>query len=529
MDVCVIIPVYNHQDRVADVIHGVLELGLPVIVVDDGSTDQTPAVLASIQGISVIRHPVNQGKGAALLTGFAKAQESFSWAITIDADGQHRPDDARAFLEIAGSGRRVLAVGNRQGMSGEHVPWTSRFGRGFSNFWVWASGGPWLADSQSGFRLYPLPESSNLNVTARRYQFEVEILVKARRKGLGIVEVPVSVVYQPKGVRVSHFRPWRDFLRNSATFSRLIFTRFIPGNGGEKRSDFYKLLVASANVLGPWLFAVVSRIVAVGFFLTPGRIKESRRFYALLFPSKGRLYHLFCTFRQFQNFTTIHYDRYLGNKGRATTFTAEGQEQLESILGRSGAILLMSHFGNWEMAARLLMRQRRELRLLLYMGIKEKEGVEKTQKEELRRSGVRIIGADQNGGSPFAVVDGIRLLKEGGIVSMTGDIVWQKGQRCLPVSFLGGTAYLPETPFVFSMVSGAPIYVFFAFRLGTNSYQFTFSEPITVTATARDERKKAIADAAQRYADLLGEALRRHPLEWYHFDRFVHFPDGPGP
>jgi glycosyltransferase involved in cell wall biosynthesis len=228
MTVCIIIPVYNHRDQVGPVVRQALELGLPVFVVDDGSTDGTQEVLASLTGIHVLRHPVNQGKGAALLTGFAAAAQVGDWALTLDADGQHRPEDCPGFLKIAELGRRVIAVGVRQGMQGEHVPWTSRFGRGFSNFWVWAAGGPWVADSQSGFRLYPLPEAMHLGVAARRYQFEVEILVRAARAGIGVVEVPVSVVYQPKGVRISHFRPWRDFLRNSATFSRLIFSRFFP-------------------------------------------------------------------------------------------------------------------------------------------------------------------------------------------------------------------------------------------------------------------------------------------------------------
>jgi glycosyltransferase involved in cell wall biosynthesis len=228
MSVSIIIPVYNHRERVAEVIRQVLQLGLPVIVVDDGSNDGTSDVLASQQGITVLRHPVNLGKGAALLTGFTAAAKVSDWALTIDADGQHRPQDAPAFLEVAGRGERVIAVGVRQGMTGENVPWTSRFGRHFSNFWVWAAGGPWTADSQSGFRLYPLPEAMYLGVRARRYQFEVEILVRARRRKIRTIEIPISVVYQPRGVRVSHFRPWLDFCRNSATFSRLIFSRFFP-------------------------------------------------------------------------------------------------------------------------------------------------------------------------------------------------------------------------------------------------------------------------------------------------------------
>ncbi|KGO35414.1 glycosyl transferase [Desulfobulbus sp. Tol-SR] len=225
MRAAVVIPVYNHRERVAEVVRQAMALGLPVLVVDDGSTDGTAAVLATLAGITVLRHPVNLGKGAALLTGFAAAAPNCDWALTIDGDGQHNPADGTALLAAAGRGDRVIVVGRRQGMSGLHVPWTSRFGRLFSNFWVRAAGGPLLADSQSGFRLYPLPETLNLDVRARRYQFEVEVLVRACRRGLATVEVPVQVVYQPKGVRVSHFRPWLDFGRNSATFARLICSR----------------------------------------------------------------------------------------------------------------------------------------------------------------------------------------------------------------------------------------------------------------------------------------------------------------
>jgi len=123
-----------------------------------------------------------------------------------------------------------LIVGARQGMdavSGAHIPWTSRFGRKFSNFWVRMSGGPILSDSQSGMRIYPLPESLNLDVQARRFQFEVEVLVKAKRRGISVVEVPVRVVYQVGAARISHFHPFVDFWRNAKTFTRLILTRSV--------------------------------------------------------------------------------------------------------------------------------------------------------------------------------------------------------------------------------------------------------------------------------------------------------------
>jgi glycosyltransferase involved in cell wall biosynthesis len=220
-----VIPVYNHAGSVAQVIRQAMDLNYPVFVIDDGSTDDTPKKLAEIQGINIISHKKNIGKGAAIMSGFIAASSVADWAITIDADGQHYPEDALKLINTIPEGTLPIVVGKREGMIGEHVPWTSRFGRKFSNFWVWLSGGPALCDSQSGMRVYPLPESIYLGTKARRFQFEVEILVQAKRKGIPVMEVPVRVNYYPGGTRISHFRPFVDFMRNSSTFARLIFTR----------------------------------------------------------------------------------------------------------------------------------------------------------------------------------------------------------------------------------------------------------------------------------------------------------------
>lgn len=222
-----IIPVYNHEKKVADVVREALKLGRPVFVVDDGSTDASWERVRAIDGITIIRHSVNEGKGAAIMTGFAAAEPVADWAATIDADGQHDPGDILNLIRAIPPGERPIIVGRREGMLGPHIPWTSRFGRHFSNFWVRLSGGPAISDSQSGMRLYPLPESMNLKVRARRFQFEVEILVRAHWRGIPVLEAPVHVLYEPGDQRVSHFRPLVDFMRNTGTFSRLIIMRIL--------------------------------------------------------------------------------------------------------------------------------------------------------------------------------------------------------------------------------------------------------------------------------------------------------------
>lgn len=221
----VVIPVYNHGSSVQKVIAATQELGLPIFVVDDGCSDDTRQRLSGFQDIHILRHPQNQGKGAALMTGFREASRVADWAISIDADGQHDPRDAAALIQAAQQSGPALIIGSRQGMQGPHVKWSSRFGRKFSNFWVWASGGPLVSDSQSGFRVYPLPEATDLGVKTRRFEFEVEILVRAHQHQLPVLEIPVGVHYLPPRERISHFRPCRDFCRNGATFTRLILQR----------------------------------------------------------------------------------------------------------------------------------------------------------------------------------------------------------------------------------------------------------------------------------------------------------------
>ena len=220
--IAVVIPVYNHASRVAGVVRRAMALGYPVFVVDDGSTDGTARVLETLAGVRRLRHRRNRGKGAALLTGMHAVGAAADLVITLDADGQHDPADAARLLAALPDDGPAIVVGRR---AMDHAPWTSRKGRAFSNFWVRLAGGPRIADSQSGFRIYPLPETLALGAAARRYQFEVEVLVRAAWRGLAVVEAPISAAYGTDLPRISHFHPFIDFLRNFGAFSRLITRR----------------------------------------------------------------------------------------------------------------------------------------------------------------------------------------------------------------------------------------------------------------------------------------------------------------
>lgn len=213
-DTVVIIPTYNNAGTLQDVLSRALAQGLPVVVVDDGCTDGTREVLDPVitgpdrqSTVTVLTHPNNLGKGAALKTAFRWALENgYSYAITIDSDGQHYPEDIPVLL--AAKGEKTLVVGSRT-TRGANAG--GSFANRFSNFWFTAYTGIRLTDTQTGFRLYPLRDLPSLKLVGSRYEAELSILLFSAWKGLRLVPVQIRVNY-PRD-RVTHFRPFQDFMR----------------------------------------------------------------------------------------------------------------------------------------------------------------------------------------------------------------------------------------------------------------------------------------------------------------------------
>jgi glycosyltransferase involved in cell wall biosynthesis len=198
-----------------------------VIVVDDGSTDATAQILASIAGITVLRHPKNKGKGYALRTGFKYAlNNGFKYAITMDGDGQHYPSDIPHFATAITKTYGALIIGSRK-LRQKNMPGKNTFANKFSNFWVWVETGKRLGDTQSGFRAYPLDVCARVKYFTRRYDFELEILVRSVWKKVSIVPIPIRIYYAPDEERVSHFKPVRDFLRISLLNIFLVVAAFL--------------------------------------------------------------------------------------------------------------------------------------------------------------------------------------------------------------------------------------------------------------------------------------------------------------
>ena len=211
--ICIVIPTYNNAGTIADVIARTLLLCRDVIVINDGSTDGTEQLLRQTTGITLIEHIKNEGKGTALKHGLQKAiQMGFAYAITMDADDQHFPEDIPLLLEANFYHPGSIIIGKRK-LQGVQRSAGSKFANAFSNFWFWVHTLHYLPDTQSGFRLYPLRKLAVLPLLTSRYEAELELLVPSSWNGVEIFSVPVNVYYPPREERVSHFRPGPDFIR----------------------------------------------------------------------------------------------------------------------------------------------------------------------------------------------------------------------------------------------------------------------------------------------------------------------------
>ena len=227
-NICIVIPTYNNAGTICDVAGRAVAQGYPVIVVNDGSTDQTATLLEqSGLPLTVLNHPYNRGKGIALRTAltYARAQ-GFRYAITLDADGQHFPEDVPVLVEALSQHPGALIVGSRN-LQAENMPGGNTFANRFSNFWFRVQTARSLPDTQTGFRAYPLDRLPSLRILTSRYEAELALLVFSAWKGIELVPVAIRVCYPEN--RVSSFRPFRDFFRISVLNTLLCVLAIVYG------------------------------------------------------------------------------------------------------------------------------------------------------------------------------------------------------------------------------------------------------------------------------------------------------------
>lgn len=228
MKLCIVIPNYNHGDKIAAVVESLMFLQLPLIIVDDGSAEQTKqqikAVAKQHDHVTIVTHSVNQGKGGAVMTGMKKAHElGYSHMLQVDADGQHDITNCQKLIDLAKQHPAQVISGRP--VYDESIPLGRRFSRHITHFWVWVETLSFsIKDTMCGFRVYPLQPCIDLmaaKTLGKRMDFDIEVMVRLYWRGTTTVFLPTKVIYPEDGV--SHFQPVADNVRISWMHTRLFF------------------------------------------------------------------------------------------------------------------------------------------------------------------------------------------------------------------------------------------------------------------------------------------------------------------
>ncbi len=282
----------------------------------------------------------------------------------------------------------------------------------------------------------------------------------------------------------------------------------------------FKTVTGVALLLGSRPLRFFAWWVSTGyFFFYSSRRKLSVQLYQAIFPDRRGWYHLYCAWRQFHSFAATYGDRIDIESEKRVYTSTEGKEGiLEANKRGTGGIILMSHLGSYEIAARGF--QKYGLKLLLIMGEKEARLVARDQRQTLKDRGITIQVAREQGDSLMGGLEAIKFIREGGFVSLAGDLIWTEQRSLLPVKFFGRDVALASGPYLLAMISGAPLFILFTFRVKRGRHQVIVLPPRQVKASSHSERDKVLQESAQAYAEALEEMVRRHPFQWYIFEPF---------
>jgi predicted LPLAT superfamily acyltransferase len=291
------------------------------------------------------------------------------------------------------------------------------------------------------------------------------------------------------------------------------------------KAFLHKTVTRVSLLLGSWPIRFFAWWIATGYFLfRPSRRRSSVRLYQVIFPNRRPWYYLYCTWHQFHSFATTYADRIEIDGRKGVTTSTQGREGIVEAARRgSGGIILMSHLGSYEVAARAF--QELGLRLLIIMGEKEAKQVARDQREALKARGIYIQVATAKEDFLFGGLEAIKFVREGGFVSLAGDLVWTDQRSLLSVRLFDHEVGFSAGPHLLAFVSGAPLFTMFIFRVKRGRHQIIMSPPREVKAPSRSERNAALQASAQAYASALEEMVRRHPFQWYIFEPI--FRSGP--
>ena len=286
------------------------------------------------------------------------------------------------------------------------------------------------------------------------------------------------------------------------------------------KAFIHHAVIRVSLLLGSWPIRFFAWWIATGYFLfRSSRRRSSIRLYQVIFPERSAWYYLYCAWRQFHSYAATFAERIEIDREKGVTTPTQGKEEFTAAARKgNGGIILMSHLGSFEIAAHAFRELR--LKLLLIMGEKEAKQVARDQREAMKARGIHIQVAAPGEDFLFGGVEAIKFVREGGFVSVAGDLVWTEQRSRLPVSLFGREVGLSAGPHLLALVSNAPIFTVFTFRVEKRKHLIMMSPPREVKAPSRSERNVALQASAQAYANALEEMVRQHPFQWYIFEPF---------
>lgn len=564
MNPCLLIPCYNHAGPLAAVLTRLAEFKLPCLLVDDGSEPVAAAALDALAAqhpwVSLLRHPHNQGKGGAVMTGLRRAHElGFSHALQVDADGQHDLADLPALLAEARQHPAALVSGRP--LYDDSVPKGRLYGRYITHVWVWIETLSFaIKDSMCGFRVYPLASTCALLervALGRRMDFDTEVMVRLHWAGVPMRFVPTRVIYPVDGR--SHFRLFRDNLDISWMHTRLVcrllwdlllrLCRWPARLGArltrlwrERRTHWSRtpergsllgmqIMLASYRLLGRRGFSLLLYPVIGYFWLTGRAQREASQAYlarletfanaqGVALPAEPR-----SSFRHFLRFGEAALDKLAGWRGDITEQEVElvGAEHYQTAINSGkGVLLLGSHLGDLELC-RALGSRKQGLRINALVFTRHAARFNALLKQINPDSHLNLIQVQELGADTAILLK--EKLEQGEWVVIVGDRTSvTREKRVIWADFLGAPAPFPLGPFVLSSVLGCPVYLMFGLkeqgRFRVHFEPFADGQPLP-----RQGRQQILASRVQAYADRLQHHCLQAPLDWFNFFDFWQLTD----
>lgn len=551
---CAVIPSHNHYRALGGIVDVLAARGIPVFIIDDGSEAAAAQAISALHdpagGIETIRLPQNRGKGGALVVAMnAAAAAGYSHALQVDADGQHDLQSLDALLTAAQARPEALVSGVP--VYDRSIPRGRAIGRWLTHVWVWIETlSLTIKDSMCGFRVYPLTAALTVlreEHVGRYMDFDTEIMVRMHWRGTPIVQLPVRVTY-PAG-NTSNFRLLQDNWLITRMHTRLFFgmLRRLPALLGRRlltkaevshwaalgeRGTYWGLrfLLAVYRLCGRRACLLAMRPVVLYFVLAGAeQRKASLDFLARVRALRGEPAPTWRDgFRHHFDFATKALDTFVGWAQPKDTGPVEivgGEAASLHLDGRRGALLIVSHLGNAEIARAALARLvGRPVHVLMHT-------VQARRYNAILRSVAPDAGANVIEVTDIGVDTAIALserIDRGEWLVIAGDrIPVMSHGRVSEVMFLGQSAPFSQGPYILAALLCCPVLTLFCLREGEGhrAYFEGFADEVVLPRKARAE---ALAGYASLYAQRLERYCLQQPMQWYNFYDFWAAPSSDG-